>query len=165
MDSGIERYCNCAVLSLTTDKVYRCIILHNKQMNLIEVQVLKFSHENNEISDDIKIRLSSTIMDYLDTYFENVTSFQKYLRCEKSAWQDQHGLWPCKQLQLTVAMEIPCDHDNNLADTHMIKPKELLNRWPVFHSEKDSTGHLLGNFLEQNYDKGTTVTDLAKARN
>ena len=157
MDFGIEHYTNCAVLSLTTDKVYRCVLLHSKQMNLIEVQILKFSHENGEIDDDIKIRLSSTITDYLDTYFENVTSFEKYLRCEKSAWQDQHGLWACKQLQLTVAMEIPCDHGNNMADTHTIRPKELLNQWPVFHSETDRTGHLLGNFLELIFTNITTL--------
>ena len=151
MDSRIERYSNCAVLSFTSDRVYRCILIHSKVMNLIEVQILKFSHECSEIGEDLKIGLSSAVMNYLDTYLVNVTPFEKYLRCERSTWQDQHGLWACKRLQLTVAAEIPCDHGNNMADTHMIKPKELLGQWPVFDVDRNSSGYSVGKcFLNHN---------------
>ena len=114
---------------------------------MIEVQILKFCHENREIDENIKIGLDSAIMDYLDTYLVNVTPFEKYVRCEESTWRSKYGLWACKQLQLTVAKEIPCDHGNNMTETHMIRPKELLDQWPEFDVERNRSGYSLGKFF------------------
>ena len=150
-DTGIDRYYNCAVFSLTSDRVYRCIILHSNALNMIEVQILKFCHENREIDENIKIGLDSAIMDYLDTYLVNVTPFEKYIRCEESTWRSKYGLWACKQLQLTVAREIPCDHGNNMTETHMIRPKELLDQWPVFDVERNRSRYSLGKFFFLNW--------------
>ena len=105
-------------------------MLHSKDVNMIEVQILKFCHDNSEIGRQVKNKLYSAIKIYLEAYLENVTPFEIHIRCERSTLGSEYGIWPVIGLQDTLAEVLPCDHGNNMADTHLVNPRDILNQWP-----------------------------------
>ena len=105
-------------------------MLHSKDVNMIEVQILKFCHDNSEIDRQVKNKLYSAIKIYLEAYLENVTPFEIHIRCERSTLGSEYGMWPLIALQDTLAEALPCDHGNNMADTHLVNPRDILNQWP-----------------------------------
>ena len=132
LDSDFSRYRDCAMFNLTSDKIYRCIILHCVSLCAIEIQILKRCRDIAAQMELYKVRLTSVLKDYLEVYLENVTPFDVYIRCEKSTWKSKSGLWPLTSLQTMSAQEVPCDHGNNMVDMHVINPQVLMMQWPSF---------------------------------
>ena len=133
-DSEINRYNDCAVFYLTSNRNHRCIILHSTSLSMIEIQILKLSRDNSGIYKQMKVKLNSVIKDYLETYFENVTPFEEHIRCDMSTWKSESGLWPVTTLRAAFALEeVPCDHGNDMANVHMINQQDLMSQWPPFN--------------------------------
>lgn len=166
LNSEIDRYSDSAVFCLTSDKVYRSIILHSHEINLIEIQILKFSHDHTGVEQQIKLKLYSALKDYLETYLENVTPFEVLIRCEKSTWRSENGLWPITVLQTVGTDEVPCDHGNDMVNTHLINLRQLQNQWPVLEVMEPPQGagaeggrHVAGREPTENWDSMTIPDD------
>ena len=122
-DLQIDRYRNCAVISIGCGGIYKLILLHGATTNTIEMQVQ--SQSMQYFDNNLCKKAQTVVVGYLEKHLENITPFKQMKRCQHSSFGDGEGLMDINALGNIEPKNESGDHSTR-GSAHQVSTRELV---------------------------------------